>query len=147
MTGRASVFADPDRLVLRARVRHVISEALRVAAAERALENGDLLTLGELMNDSHRSCAGDYGVSTPSLDRLVEAARTGGALGARLTGAGFGGAIVALVGRADVERLLAALDREFYAARSAPARSRFMVEPADGAATSRSGAGPTGLDQ
>src|SRR5439155_1682011 len=82
----ATALACPDRFRLRARVRHVLSEAARVTAAEAALHARDLRALGALMDASHRSCADDYGVSTPALDRLVELARAGGALGARLTG-------------------------------------------------------------
>src|SRR5438128_2085062 len=114
-----TTLADPACFRLRARVRHVLSEAARVAAAEQALRAGDLGTLGALMDASHRSCAEDYGVSTPTLDRLVALARAGGAFGARLTGAGFGGAIVALRERAGMEGVTEALDRGFYAARGA----------------------------
>jgi galactokinase len=70
--------------------------------------------MGALMNESHRSLAGDFQVSTPSLDRLVEYARRGGALGARLTGAGFGGSIVALCHSSRAADVIAALDREYY---------------------------------
>src|SRR3989442_4780609 len=132
-----TALADPARFQLRARVRHVLGEAARVAAAERALRAGDLGTLGALMDASHQSCAEDYGVSTPALDRLVALARAGGALGARLTGAGFGGAIVALAERANVERVIQALDRDFYAARGAPPEARLLVQPAAGASLER----------
>src|SRR5207249_275264 len=108
-----TTLTDPARFRLRARARHVLGEAARVAAAEHALRAGDLGALGALMDASHRSCAEDFGVSTPALDRLVAVARAGGARGARLTGAGFGGAIVALAERADTERVTEALDRDF----------------------------------
>ena len=132
-----AALADPDRFQLRARVRHVLSEAARVTAAEEALHARDLGALGALMDASHRSCSEDYGVSTPALDRLVALARAGGALGARLTGAGFGGAIVALVERPGVERVIQALDRDFYAPRAAPRDARLVVRPAAGASLER----------
>jgi len=128
-----ATLADPDRFVLRARVRHVLGEARRVAAAEEALRARDLPALGALMDASHRSCAEDYGVSTPVLDRLAALARAHRALGARLTGAGFGGAIVALTERERSEALVAALDRAFYLPRGAPPEARLVVRPGDGA--------------
>jgi galactokinase len=75
--------------------RHVVTENARVLEAARALEDGDLEALGRLMTASHESLRDDYRVSTPELDALVEALLEEGALGARLTGAGFGGAVVA----------------------------------------------------
>jgi galactokinase len=79
------------------RARHVVTENARVVAAADALEKGDLATLGTLLNDSHTSMRDDYEVSVPAVDALVEAARAQPDVGgARLTGGGFGGAIVAL---------------------------------------------------
>ena len=89
------------------------------------------------MNASHRSCAEDYDVSTAALDHLAALARAHGALGARLTGAGFGGAIVALVERDRVAALIAALDRHFYAARGGRSDLRLAVEPRGGATVAR----------
>ncbi|MCE7999752.1 MAG: galactokinase [Rhodobiaceae bacterium] len=85
-----------DPLVAR-RVRHVLSEQARTLRATEALRSGDMALLGGLMNESHESLRVDFEVSTASLDRLVAAARDAGAAGARLTGAGFGGCIVAVV--------------------------------------------------
>lgn len=83
--------------VLRRRARHVVTENARVAAFAVALAQGDLVAAGALMGDSHRSLRDDFEVSTPALDALVEAlVATPGVFGARLTGAGFGGAAVAL---------------------------------------------------
>ncbi len=87
---------------LAARVRHVVSENERVLAARAALRTGDRAALGELFAASHRSLANDFEVSTPRLDALVAAAvAVEGVVGARMTGAGFGGCIVIL---ADAER-------------------------------------------
>lgn len=82
---------------LAARVRHVYSEALRVESAVQALLDNDSRFFGQLMNESHASCRDDYEISTPEIDTLVRIARDAGALGARLTGAGFGGCTVNLV--------------------------------------------------
>jgi len=91
---------EVDRLadrVLRRRARHVVSENARVLQFAAALERKDLPTAGRLMNDSHASLALDFEVSIPELDELAERLRSiDGVLGARLTGAGFGGCVVAL---------------------------------------------------
>jgi len=81
---------------LRARFRHIVTEHARVADAEDALRAGALERFGARLAASHASLRDDYEVSTPALDELVEAAVSAGAAGARLTGAGLGGAIVAV---------------------------------------------------
>jgi galactokinase len=88
------------------RARHVASENERVRAAVDALERGDPRALGALFAESHVSLRDDFEVSTPTLDRLVEAAVAAGAIGARLTGGGFGGSIVALAKRDNAKRVL-----------------------------------------
>ena len=88
--------------------RHVLTEARRVDEAEAALASGDLRTFGDLLNASHASLRGDFGVSTPALDRLCSEMREAGAFGARLTGAGFGGFALAACGRSDVDAVIAA---------------------------------------
>ena len=85
--------------------RHVVSENARVLDAKRALAARDHATLGALLSASHASLRDDYAVSTPELDALVAALEDAGALGARLTGAGFGGCVVALAEREDVDRI------------------------------------------
>ncbi len=104
-----------DPLVAR-RVRHVLSEQARTLTATEALRAGDMSLLGDLMNDSHESLRTDFEVSTGSLDRLVAAARGAGALGARLTGAGFGGCIVALVAEHERDTWWQAVSNECPAA-------------------------------
>ena len=82
------------------RCRHVVGENERVMATVAALAAGDLEEVGRLMNASHESLRYDYEVSSDALDAMVEAMRSApGCLGARLTGAGFGGCAVALVAR------------------------------------------------
>jgi galactokinase len=98
-----------------ARARHGLSENERVVAAVEALEAGDLDRMGELMDASHESLARDYECSTAALDSIVEAARAGGALGARLTGAGFGGSIVAMCRARDAQSVIESIDRRYYA--------------------------------
>jgi galactokinase len=90
----ADALADP---ILRRRARHVISENERVRAVAAALPAGDLATVGEALAASHASLRDDFEVSTPVLDALVDRlAATTGVIGVRLTGAGFGGCVVAL---------------------------------------------------
>jgi galactokinase len=80
------------------RCRHVVGENARVLSAITAMETNNGAKLGELMSESHISLRDDYGVSCPELDKLVETAmETGYVLGARLTGAGFGGCTVNLL--------------------------------------------------
>lgn len=88
----------PPELLRRA--RHVVTEEARVTAAVAALSCGDLVTLGRLLCGSHESLRHDFQVSCSQLDLLVElAAKAEGVLGARLTGAGFGGCTLNLVRR------------------------------------------------
>jgi len=95
--------AGPDDLaglrdpVLRRRARHVVSECARVDAVAGALAEGDLVGAGAEMDASHRSLAEEFEVSTPELDELVGSLRSRpGVVGARVTGAGFGGCVVVL---------------------------------------------------
>jgi galactokinase len=83
--------------ILRRRARHCSTEHRRVLAARDALAANDLATFGALMNASHASMRDDFEVSIPQIDALVADAVECGALGARLTGGGFGGCIVACV--------------------------------------------------
>ena len=76
--------------------------------ARRAIENGDIYALGPLMDDNHELLI-DMGVSSPQLDDLVETARQEGAMGAKLSGAGQGGNVIALVEQDLVERVTEAL--------------------------------------
>lgn len=117
------------------RARHVCGEAARVDAAEAALAAGDLAGLGALMAASHASCRDDYEISAPALEELVGAATAAGAIGARLTGAGFGGCTINLVAAERVEPFIAEMERRFYAARPAAAEREhcFAVVPSPGA--------------
>lgn len=90
--------ADIARLrgLERRRARHVVTECARVRAAARALRRRDLAALGRLVHASHASLRDDFEVSLPAVDRQVEEALAAGALGARMVGGGFGGAILAV---------------------------------------------------
>ena len=99
-----------------ARCRHVITEIERTVAAVEALKSGDIDSFGVLMSASHESLRDDYEVSGPELDRLVEiASGVSGVIGARMTGAGFGGCIVCLVRDRAVEELVEAVARDYTA--------------------------------
>jgi galactokinase len=97
---REATVDDLDRLdddLLRRRARHVVTENQRVLDFAACLHDGDLPGAGRLMAASHASLAGDFEVSTDALDALVEElSAASGVYGARLTGAGFGGCVVAL---------------------------------------------------
>jgi galactokinase len=122
---RAQVADDPI-------ARHVVSENERVTEFVSALRRADLEEAGRLAIASHRSLADDFGVSTRELDRLVTLAIECGAYGARLTGAGFGGCIVALVPIDDSQRIAeAVVDR--YRAQTGLDALAFAVHAADGA--------------
>jgi galactokinase len=92
-----------DELVYR-RARHVVTENQRALDAVRALESGDLAAMGRLMAESHASMRDDFAVSLPAIDALVALLQQaiGPEGGARMTGGGFGGAVVALLPRARV---------------------------------------------
>ncbi|WP_028049403.1 galactokinase [Cellulomonas sp. URHD0024] len=83
--------------VARRRVRHVVTEIARVREFAALLRDGRLEEVGPLLDASHESLRRDYEVSCPELDVAVQAARSAGALGARMTGGGFGGSAIALV--------------------------------------------------
>jgi galactokinase len=122
--------ALPPELLRRA--RHVVTETARVRHAVRALRSGDFEAFAALMNASHASLRDDFEVSCPELDRLVALAQAhAGTLGARLTGAGFGGCTVNLV-RAEA---LAGLERDVvepYARETGLRAGMYVCRPAGG---------------
>ncbi len=115
------------------RARHVVSENERVLEAVRALERGDVARLGALMNESHESLRDDYEVSSKELDILVELARRQpGVLGARMTGAGFGGCTVNLV-RADATASLSQSVQREYKKAIGREPEAYVLQVSDGA--------------
>ena len=102
--------------IVRKRTRHVVSENIRVKHATRALKMGDLYTFGRLMNASHQSLKDDYEVSGIELDTLVETAQNiDGCIGARMTGAGFGGCAIALVKNTGISNFSKTLADRYHA--------------------------------
>jgi galactokinase len=114
------------------RVRHVVTENDRVAATVTALQAGDLPAVGPLLTASHRSMREDFEISTPALDLAVEVALDAGAIGARMTGGGFGGAAIALIDRDRAAGLTPAALDAFAAARLAAPRVHTVI-PSPGA--------------
>ena len=107
-----------DRLgehpVLYRRARHVVTENARVIQAATAMERSDWERLGALMIESHRSLRDDYEVSCPELDALVDfALAERGVCGARLTGGGFGGCVIALVEEARLETVADSISQRY----------------------------------
>jgi galactokinase len=117
---------------LQGRVRHVVTEDGRVLDAVTALRAADWAALGLLMNASHESLRDDYEVSCDELDVAVSAARSAGALGARMTGGGFGGSAIALVPDAAVGAVTDAVTVAF-ADRRWELPIVLEVSPSDGA--------------
>jgi galactokinase len=102
----------PD--IIYRRCRHVIRENKRVLSAVEAMNMNLGSKLGALMSDSHTSLRDDYGVSCPELDALVKSAMdTGYVLGARLTGAGFGGCTINLIQKHDLKRFTEEVPRRY----------------------------------
>jgi len=115
--------------------RHVVSENARVLECADALRRGDLGAVGRVLLAGHASLRDDFRVSLPELDRLVDEFIAHGALGARLTGAGFGGCVVGLARIADdADACLDATVAAYRAATGLPAAG-FRVTAADGAGT------------
>ncbi len=125
---------DLDRLSgeERRRAAHVITENMRVLQGVEALEQQDFVTFGQLMYASHRSLRDDYEVSTPELDAFVEIAIQSSVLGARLTGAGFGGCAIALV-RSEATNVLIANVQHYFADRGFKQPAFLSFQPETGA--------------
>ncbi len=105
---------------LRSRAVHVVSETARTRFAAQLLQHGKLKQFGKLLYESHESCRRLYECSSPELDTVVGAAKRAGALGARLTGAGWGGAAIVLVNKTD-KNTEPAIRRAFERAYGRPA--------------------------
>lgn len=104
--------AELDRPAFR-RVRHVVTENQRVLDTVERLRTFGPASIGGLLLESHASMRDDYQISTPELDAAVEAAMSKGALGARMTGGGFGGSAIALVNHEHVEDVAESVQRAF----------------------------------
>ena len=98
---------------MKKRVRHVVTKIERVRSFVRAFASGDIEAAGRLFNASHDSLAADYEVTVPELDVAVDVARKNGAYGARMTGGGFGGSIIALVDKGRSQEVAQKIADEF----------------------------------
>jgi galactokinase len=115
------------------RVRHVVTENARVHTMVSALAAGDLRAVGRLLVESHASMRDDFEVSLPEIDVLVQCAlEQTGVLGARLTGGGFGGAVIALITEAEASRIAEHI-RQAYHAKTGRA-GRVLLPIVDGVA-------------
>jgi galactokinase len=121
----------PDE-VSRRRVRHVVTENRRVLEAVTLLRRGKLAEIGPLLTASQVSMREDYEITVPEVDTAVSAALEAGAHGARMTGAGFGGCVLALVEEAAVDEVSSAVAKAF-AARGFAAPTSFVAVPSNGA--------------
>ena len=128
-----SSLQEPFDEVLLRRARHVVTENQRVLAAMEALKTANWSTLGELLFESHHSLRDDYQVSCEELDVLVELAQAQDAVfGARMTGGGFGGCVVALVNREALSSVATSISQG-YAQQVGLSPKCYRVEPASGA--------------
>lgn len=118
------------------RVRHVVTENARVLDVVATLRSDGPTAIGPLLDASHASLRDDFEVSVPELDLAVETARENGALGARMTGGGFGGAAIALAPLDAISRIQVAVDGAF-AEHGFSAPEVYPVRPSDGAARDR----------
>jgi galactokinase len=124
--------ATPEQVQDSPRARHVVAENARVLETAAALPGGDLSVLGPLLLESHASLRDDFGVSTTELDTLVDVLVASGAAGARLTGAGFGGCVVALAQRNHADDVLAKTVLRYRAATGIEPMG-FVARAVDGA--------------
>jgi galactokinase len=125
---------DLDRLdgVALKRARHVVTEDARVLATVAALRDGRIEDVGPLLSASHASMRDDFEITVPRVDLLASAAEEAGALGARMTGGGFGGCVLALV-PADREAAVREAVRTAYTAAGFGEPGFFAATPSEGA--------------
>ncbi|MET7392715.1 galactokinase [Dactylosporangium sp. NPDC005572] len=131
VAGLDDALAQLDDEVMRRRVRHVVTEDQRVLDTVAALRAGSLRAVGSLMTASHESMRDDYEITVPQVDTAVRVALEHGAYGARMTGGGFGGCVLALVEEDDCASVAAAV-REAFAANGFAPPDTFVVTPAEG---------------
>ncbi|MCZ9346066.1 galactokinase, partial [Streptomyces sp. TRM76130] len=121
-----------DEEEVRRLVRHVVTEDARVERVVSLLEAGDPRAVGPVLVEGHASLRDDFRISCPELDLVVDTALRAGALGARMTGGGFGGSAIVLVEAADVEAVGTAVEAAFARAGFTAPRT-FEAVPAAGA--------------
>ena len=117
---------------MRKRVRHVVTENDRTRAAMELAVKGNLAGIPSLLNESHASMRDDYEITVPTIDLAVETALAQGALGARMTGGGFGGCIIAWCPTGQTERIGTAI-RDAFGKAGFQEPSWFTTAPSEGA--------------
>ncbi|HEY9482873.1 MAG TPA: galactokinase [Micromonosporaceae bacterium] len=127
----AALAALPDD-ELRRRTRHVVTENARVLATVDLMRDGRVRDIGPLLTASHASMRDDYEITVPEVDVAVDTALSAGAYGARMTGGGFGGCVLALVDRDATEAVATAVTDAFARPGFSPPAS-FVAVPSDGA--------------
>ena len=132
VTDLDAALARLDDEEMRRRVRHVVTENARVLEALEIARAGRLADLAPLLDASHASMRDDYEITVPTVDLAVEEARRAGAIGARMTGGGFGGCIIALCPAGEADRIGRAV-AEAFAAAGYDAPEWFTALPAAGA--------------
>ncbi|MEV0560379.1 galactokinase [Dactylosporangium sp. NPDC050588] len=129
--GLPDALAKLDDETMRRRVRHVVTENQRVLDTVDVLRAGDLRAAGPLMTASHESMRDDYEITVPQVDTAVRVALEHGAHGARMTGGGFGGCVLALVDEECCDAVETAV-REAFAANGFTPPDTFVVTPGQG---------------
>ena len=114
-SGLDAALARLDDDVLRRRARHIITENDRVLLTVDNLRAGRLRDIGPILTESHVSMRDDFEISAPELDTAVEAALSAGALGARMTGGGFGGSAIALIRAGELSEVIRTVELAFAA--------------------------------
>ncbi|GAA1698058.1 galactokinase [Kribbella yunnanensis] len=127
-----AALAKLDDEVDRRRVRHVVTEIKRTEDAIALMKAGRLRDVGPLFNASHASLRDDFEITVPELDVAVDTALAAGAVGARMTGGGFGGCIIALTASDEADAVLSAIEKAF-AEKGFAAPSALAATPSDGA--------------
>ncbi len=123
------------------KVKHIVTENHRTNAASEYLKSGNLIAFGQLMVQSHKSLKENFMVTIPQLDDLVDLMLEHGAIGARMTGAGFGGCVVGLVHASELESFVSTV-QQCYNNRYDLLPDAYIVGTSDGAWTR-----PLGLDR
>ncbi|MGV9987467.1 galactokinase [Streptomyces olivaceus] len=121
-----------DEEEIRRLVRHIVTENERVERVVSLLESGETRAIGPVLVEGHASLRDDFRISCPELDLVVDTAHASGALGARMTGGGFGGSAIVLVEAADVEPVTRAV-RDAFAAAGFKTPRTFEAVPSAGA--------------
>jgi galactokinase len=128
----AAADSDADAELLVRRARHILTENDRVLKVVARLDDGDVPGIGPLLTASHASMRDDFEITVPEVDTAVEAALSAGALGARMTGGGFGGCVIALIATELADTVTTAI-ADAFAGQRFTAPKAFLAAPSAGA--------------